>query len=517
MNKRLLLLLSIPAIALAVLSCNGKGEAGDSNNRPAPVIERVVTTNEGNTAIAGKPVYLMGSNFSPVASENKVLVGIGVDAEALAVIDASETQVVFLAPALTKSTIKVRVSTNGKESNQVDVTYYIPPEAPVVTGIATSYENNTVVPGEPVTLSGQHFSATRAKNKIVYGEGAAAVSLPVTSATETQLVFKAPDVEVSSLKIRVSTNSVESNEVELTYPAAWSDTPTLTLPGATSVTIVPGVEWISFHGVWEGSTRNINIVKTTLDEHNKLGIFFNYRTDAPAGYPPVGDGEDYRDLDKKCIYLDAVAGTNGPMACCQFVRVNGVEQNPPVEADDWIENCAITIDGNGSVVDIVPVSDNYAAQKLTNAADGSVNAPANTLTVGCAGPLLVYMGAIHTYKEQYTADFLKTTHPRTAIGISKDGKTIIQVAVDGRWSKSGWPAEKTAVGMSTAVLAKLMKGLGCYKAMNFDGGGGTAMWVYGQGNARNIVNHVSENQWNWEGTKLRATGCAVYIKSDLKQ
>ena len=94
---------------------------------------------------------------------------------------------------------------------------------------------------------------------------------------------------------------------------------------------------------------------------------------------------------------------------------------------------------------------------------------------------------------------------------------MIQVAVDGRWSKSGWPAEQTAIGMSTAVLAKLMKGLGCYKAMNFDGGGGTAMWVYGQGNARNIVNHVCENRWNWDGTALRATGCAVYIKSDLKK
>ena len=71
--------------------------------------------------------------------------------------------------------------------------------------------------------------------------------------------------------------------------------------------------------------------------------------------------------------------------------------------------------------------------------------------------------------------------------------------------------------MSTDLLAKLMKGLGCYKAMNFDGGGGTAMWVYGYGNSRNIVNRVCENRWDWNGTKLRATGNAVYIKSDLKK
>ena len=109
-----------------------------------------------------------------------------------------------------------------------------------------------------------------------------------------------------------------------------------------------------------------------------------------------------------------------------------------------------------------------------------------------------------------------STHPRTAIGLSKDGKTVTQVTVDGRWYKEGWPAEQTAIGMSTALLSKLMRGLGCYKAMNFDGGGGTAMWVYGHGNSRSIVNHVSENLWDWNGTTLRLTGNAVYIKSDLK-
>ena len=218
------------------------------------------------------------------------------------------------------------------------------------------------------------------------------------------------------------------------------------------------------------------------------------------------DGEDARDLDKKCIYLDAIAGTNGPMACCHFVRVDGVIKRAAVEANDWIENCAITIDGD--VVDIVKVKDNYDAAKLTNK------------TVGCAGPLLVWEGEIQKSSSEWLAadtdKWLTTTHPRTAIGLSKDGKTVVQVAVDGRWSKSGWPTEQTAIGMSTDLLAQLMRGLGCYKAMNFDGGGGTAMWVYGQGNSRNIVNRVSENRWTWDGTKLRAAGNAVYIKSDLK-
>ena len=90
----------------------------------------------------------------------------------------------------------------------------------------------------------------------------------------------------------------------------------------------------------------------------------------------------------------------------------------------------------------------------------------------------------------------------------------MQVAVDGRWTQSS--SDERAIGMSTPLLSKFMRELGCYKAMNFDGGGGTAMWVYGYGNSRNIVNRVSENRWNWNGTVLRPTGNAVYIKSDLK-
>ena len=74
--------------------------------------------------------------------------------------------------------------------------------------------------------------------------------------------------------------------------------------------------------------------------------------------------------------------------------------------------------------------------------------------------------------------------------------------------------EKTAVGLPIPLLAKLMKGLGCYKALNFDGGGGTAMWIYGHGK-NGIVNHPCD-ELNWDDPVLRATGNAIYIVSDLK-
>ncbi len=56
--------------------------------------------------------------------------------------------------------------------------------------------------------------------------------------------------------------------------------------------------------------------------------------------------------------------------------------------------------------------------------------------------------------------------PRSAIGSSKDGKTLYMVAVDGRGISKG---------VTQVELAYLMAEIGCYNAINFDGGGSTYM------------------------------------------
>ena len=277
----------------------------------------------------------------------------------------------------------------------------------------------------------------------------------------------------------------------------------------TTETIVDGVQWTHFHGTWEGQIREINIITTTLNEHNKLRIYQNYSD----------DGKLY--LNEKCVLVDAVAGTNGSMTS-QFVRVNDVIKTSGNDADDeWQHNCALTI--NGDVVDIVKVTNNFEASTLASN------------TVSCAGPLLVWKGnKLSTPAEWLAADTNKWLtdggntggQPRTAIGINKEGTKVIQVTVDGRWT-SGSDAQK-AYGMSTDLLAQLMAELGCYKAMNLDGGGGSQMWVYGQGDIHNIVNHP-HNTWPVYGTDSapyiwikngevarRTTNCAVYVYSDLK-
>ncbi len=73
--------------------------------------------------------------------------------------------------------------------------------------------------------------------------------------------------------------------------------------------------------------------------------------------------------------------------------------------------------------------------------------------------------------------------PRSAVGIDKSGKIITLVAVDGR--RSG------AKGMTQTQLGYLMADLGCYSAMNLDGGGSTAL-VLKEKDEQHIANTPSD-------------------------
>ena len=81
-------------------------------------------------------------------------------------------------------------------------------------------------------------------------------------------------------------------------------------------------------------------------------------------------------------------------------------------------------------------------------------------------------------------------NPRTAVGMSKDGKTLYLAVVDGRSSAS--------VGMTCSELGKLMKGLGAEDALNFDGGGSSTMYIAGLG----VVNVPSDGAERTVGNHL---------------
>ena len=60
-------------------------------------------------------------------------------------------------------------------------------------------------------------------------------------------------------------------------------------------------------------------------------------------------------------------------------------------------------------------------------------------------------------------------HPRTAAGVTRDGRTLLLVVVDGR--QPGW-----SIGATLPELASLLIEAGAWTALNLDGGGSTTMW-----------------------------------------
>ncbi|MDP2275931.1 MAG: phosphodiester glycosidase family protein [Archangium sp.] len=104
-------------------------------------------------------------------------------------------------------------------------------------------------------------------------------------------------------------------------------------------------------------------------------------------------------------------------------------------------------------------------------------------------PDLVRSGAITT--AQHSTSLCNVRHPRTALGLSQDGKTLYLVVVDGRTTAS--------VGMTCGELATLIKGLGAFHAANLDGGGSSSMYIAGQGTVnrpsdgtpRVVANHLA--------------------------
>ncbi len=92
---------------------------------------------------------------------------------------------------------------------------------------------------------------------------------------------------------------------------------------------------------------------------------------------------------------------------------------------------------------------------------------------------------------------MRARNPRTAMGLTRDRRTFILLAVDGRSS--------TSAGMYGTEEARLMELLGAWQAFNLDGGGSTTLWQRGRG----VLNHPSDAA----GERLVANHWGVFAGS----
>lgn len=94
------------------------------------------------------------------------------------------------------------------------------------------------------------------------------------------------------------------------------------------------------------------------------------------------------------------------------------------------------------------------------------------------GPVLIHDGKIRiTYREEQLFPNQENEYaPRTAMGYTRDGRLII-LAIQGR-------TPGMAVGATLEQEAKILLDLGCYEALNLDGGGSSCMLVNGKATIR---------------------------------
>jgi exopolysaccharide biosynthesis protein len=91
------------------------------------------------------------------------------------------------------------------------------------------------------------------------------------------------------------------------------------------------------------------------------------------------------------------------------------------------------------------------------------------------GPVILQKGKIKITNEEermFTGKAIEDKHPRTAMGYTKDDKLIILV-IQGRFPG-------ISEGATLGQEAQILRDIGCWEALNLDGGGSSCMLVNGK-------------------------------------
>jgi exopolysaccharide biosynthesis protein len=117
------------------------------------------------------------------------------------------------------------------------------------------------------------------------------------------------------------------------------------------------------------------------------------------------------------------------------------------------------------------------------------------------GRPIVVLDSSLTVAAHDSVAFAVTRHPRTAVGVSRDGSRLWLVTVDGRQ-----PGH--SVGMSLLELGNLMRDLGAVEAINLDGGGSTVLVTRRRDGALGVANRPSDREGE------RAVGNALAVVNE---
>lgn len=87
------------------------------------------------------------------------------------------------------------------------------------------------------------------------------------------------------------------------------------------------------------------------------------------------------------------------------------------------------------------------------------------------------------------------THPRTAVGVSKDGRFLYLAVIDGR-------VREYSMGTTGSETAYMMLALGAYNALNLDGGGSSTLVEQDSTGKPVVINRPSDKRERFDGNAL---------------
>jgi hypothetical protein len=123
---------------------------------------------------------------------------------------------------------------------------------------------------------------------------------------------------------------------------------------------------------------------------------------------------------------------------------------------------------------------------------GSVNTSGVYNAVSGGG--FVLQNGVDVVKSSIPGDPLNP-NPRSVVGLSQNGEYLYLMAIDGR--QAGY-----SVGVTQSEEAALMYALGAWNAVNFDGGGSTALVVQGTDGTPDVLNRPSGGAERYDGANL---------------
>jgi len=253
-----------------------------------------------------------------------------------------------------------------------------------------------------------------------------------------------------------------------------------------------------------------------------LAIVFSAAAAAHAQWQSVGPGVDFQEFqrDNQDIYVTRIDLTNDKIAVVtsrqseKGTRVSDFgRKNKAIAAingdyfDDKFNPVGTTVGPCGAWNSVLHskrealLAIGEESATLVKQTDVDLNAqPPDWADAAISGwpALVVNCDPLGAKKLPGSDAFTRSPHPRTAVGLSRDGRTMYFVVADGR--RTGVP------GLTLAQLASFMADeLDACSAMNLDGGGSSAMWV-----GSRIVNRPADGTERPVGNHL-----AVVLRSDL--